>query len=237
MLNAIHDYKSISRTSVEGKRLYSTPDGGRVPSVTTVLDKTKPQEKIDSLNQWRKKIGHENATRITTESANRGTRMHTFLENYVKNGGLQDRPDNPFSWASHAMANTVIEQGLKDVSEIWGIEVPLYYPELYAGTTDSVGIHLGKQSIIDYKQTNKPKKKEWIDDYFIQMVAYAIAHNKVYNTNIRKGVIMMCVQPEMDALMNIVTPPQYQQFELTPEDFPKWEDAWWSRLELYYKTN
>ena len=164
MYNPKFAYHELSRTSEDGKRLYLTPDGKRVPSVTTVLEKTKPEEKKAALQQWRNRVGHAQAQAITTEAANRGTRMHTYLEHYVKTGELKDRGSNPFGWASHAMAQTVIEDGLANVSEFWGVEIPLYFPSLYAGTTDGCGIHLGDESILDYKQTNKPKKQEWIED-------------------------------------------------------------------------
>jgi genome maintenance exonuclease 1 len=237
MYNPKFDYHELSRTSENGKRLYLTPDGKRVPSVTTVLDKTKPEEKKAALNQWRARVGVEKAQQITTEAANRGTRMHTYLEHYVKTGEVKERGTNPFSWASHRMANTVIEKGLKNVNEFWGVEIPLYFPQLYAGTTDGCGIHLGDESILDYKQTNKPKKEEWIEDYYLQLTAYALAHNEVYGTNIRKGVVLMCVKPEVDEMGNVLTEPQYQEFVLTPEKFDYWSDQWWKRLELYYMTS
>lgn len=224
----------MSRTSEDGKRLYLTPDGRKVPSVTTILDKTKPEEKKAALNEWRKRVGVENAQKITTEAANRGTRMHTYLEHYVKTGEVKERGSNPYGWASHAMAQTVIEDGLKNVNEFWGVEIPLYFPQLYAGTTDGCGIHLGDESILDYKQTNKPKKEEWIEDYKLQLVAYALAHNEVYGTNIRKGVVLMCVKPPVDDMGNPLTRPEYQEFQLKPEDFDYWADQWWRRLELYY---
>ena len=234
MYNPKFAYHELSRTTEEGKRLYQTPDGKRVPSVTTVLEKTKPEEKKAALQQWRNRVGHAQAQAITTEAANRGTRMHTYLEHYVKTGELKDRGTNPFGWASHAMAQTVIEDGLKNVSEFWGVEIPLYFPSLYAGTTDGCGIHLGDESILDYKQTNKPKKQEWIEDYYLQLTAYALAHNEVYGTNIRKGVVLMCVKPEVDAMGNPLGRPVYQEFILQPEDFDYWSDQWWRRLELYY---
>ena len=234
LYNQKFNYHELSRTSEEGKRLYLTPDGNKVPSVTTVLDKTKPEEKKAALEQWRRNVGHAKAQQITTEAANRGTRMHTYLEHYVKTGELKDKGSNPFGWASHAMAQTVIDEGLKNVNEIWGVEIPLYFPSLYAGTTDGCGIHLGDESILDYKQTNKPKKQEWIEDYYLQLVAYALAHNEVYSTNIRKGVVLMCVKPETDAMGNLLTAPVYQEFILKPEDFDYWADQWWKRLELYY---
>ena len=237
MYNPKFDYHELSRTTEEGRRLYSTPDGSRVPSVTTILEKTKPEEKKQALNEWRKRVGVENAQKITTEAANRGTRMHTYLEDYIKQGQLKDRGSNPFGWASHAMAQTVIEDGLVNVNEIWGVEIPLYFPKLYAGTTDGCGLHLNEESILDYKQTNKPKKQEWITDYYLQLVAYALAHNEVYGTNIRKGVVLMCVKPDTDSMGNLLTQPVYQEFILKPEDFDYWADQWWRRLELYYLTN
>lgn len=221
---------------MDGSRLYATPDGKKLPSVTTILDRTKPQEKRMALENWRRRVGHEQAQAITTEAANRGTRMHTYLEHYVKTGELRDRGSNPFSWASHVMAETVIREGLKNVDEFWGVEIPLYFPGLYAGTTDGCGVHLGDQSILDYKQTNKPKREEWIEDYKLQLVAYALAHNEVYGTNIRKGVVLMCVKPEVDDQFNVIKPPQYQEFVLQSSEFDHWEQQWWKRLEQYYMS-
>jgi genome maintenance exonuclease 1 len=230
------DYKDLSRTTDEsGKRLYQTPDGRRVPSVTTILSATQPEEKKQALQNWRKSVGVERAQAITTEAANRGTRMHKYLEDYIRNGVISERGSNPYSWASHKMAQTVIEDGLKNVNEIWGVEIPLYFPQMYAGTTDGCGMHMGDESILDYKQTNKPKKLEWIEDYYLQLVAYALAHNEVYGTNIRKGVVLMCVKPPVDkTTMEPTERPQYQEFILEPTDFDRWEQAWWKRLELYY---
>ena len=234
MYNPKFNYHELSRTSEEGKRLYSCPDGSRVPSVTTILDKTKPAESKAALEQWRKNVGHAKAQQITTEAANRGTRMHTYLEDYIKQGQLKERGSNPFGWASHAMAQTVIEDGLVNVNEIWGVEIPLYFPSLYAGTTDGCGLHLNEESILDYKQTNKPKREEWIEDYYLQLTAYALAHNEVYGTNIRKGVVLMCVKPPVDDMGNPLARPVYQEFILTPERFDYWSDQWWRRLEQYY---
>jgi genome maintenance exonuclease 1 len=234
MYNPKFDYKPLSRVTEDGRRLYATPDGKRLPSVTTVLDRTKPEEKKQALNEWRRRVGVENAQKITTEAANRGTRMHTYLEDYIKQGQLKERGSNPFGWASHAMAQTVIEDGLVNVNEIWGVEIPLYFPSLYAGTTDGCGLHLDEESILDYKQTNKPKREEWIEDYYLQLTAYALAHNEVYGTNIRKGVVLMCVKPPVDDMGNPLARPVYQEFILTPDRFNYWSDQWWRRLEQYY---
>ena len=80
------------------------------------------------------------------------------------------------------------------MEEIWGSEITLYYPGLYAGATDLCGIYEGRESIIDFKQSNKPKRREWIEDYFVQLAAYAMAHNHVYDTKIQSGVILMSLK-------------------------------------------
>jgi genome maintenance exonuclease 1 len=234
LYNHKFDYQPLSRETVGGQRLYATPDGLRLPSVTTILDRTKPEEKKKALNEWRKRVGVEKAQQITTEAANRGTRMHSYLEHYVLTGELKERGSNPFSWPSHAMAQEVINKGLVKVDEFWGVEIPLYFPGIYAGTTDGAGIHLNEQAILDYKQTNKPKKKEWIEDYFMQLCAYAEAHNEVYGTNIRKGVILMCVKPDVDAEFNILKDPEYQEFVLEGAEYEKYRSMWWDRVEQYY---
>jgi genome maintenance exonuclease 1 len=237
LYNPKFEYKLIPRVTIDGKRFYETPDGNKLPSVTTILDKTKSQEKIQALNNWRKRVGVEKAQEITTEAANRGTRMHTYLEQYVKDGMIKERGSNPFSWPSHAMAQVVIDQGLRNVNEFWGIEVPLYFPGIYAGTTDGAGMHLNQEAILDYKQTNRPKKREWIDDYFVQLCAYAEAHNEVYGTKIRKGVILMCVKPEIDHNNSIIKPPEYQEFVLEGDEYDKYRDQWWRKVEQYYLLN
>jgi len=237
LYNPKFEYKLIPRVTIDGKRFYETPDGNKLPSVTTILDKTKSQEKIQALHNWRRRVGVEKAQEITTEAANRGTRMHTYLEQYVKDGMIKERGSNPFSWPSHAMAQVVIDQGLKNVNEFWGIEVPLYFPGIYAGTTDGAGLHLNQESILDYKQTNRPKKREWIDDYFVQLCAYAEAHNEVYGTKIRKGVILMCVKPEIDHNNSIIKPPEYQEFVLEGAEYDKYRDQWWRKVEQYYLLN
>ena len=172
-----YDYRALTRKQVAGKRLYSTPDGNAVPSVTTILDKTKSEEKRQALRNWKKRVGETKAQQITTEAAGRGTRMHKYLEDYCILDELKAPGSNPFSKQSHSMAKVVVEQGLCNVDEYWGMEVPLYFPKIYAGTTDCVGIHKGTPAIMYFKQSNKPKKEEWFDDYKLQLCAYAEAHN------------------------------------------------------------
>lgn len=224
LLKQKYNYHPLSRAEVNGARLYQTPDGERLASVTTILEKTKPLEARQALANWRKAIGEQRAQEITTEAANRGTRMHKFLEDYINGKQLNESITNPYAKQSLEMAKIVIDKGLCNVSEVWGSEVPLYFPELYAGTTDCVGLHCGEPSIIDFKQTNKPKKKEHIEDYWLQLTAYALCHNEVYGTNIRKGVILMCSKDY-----------EYQEFILEPSDFNYWTDQWCNRVSQYYK--
>jgi genome maintenance exonuclease 1 len=236
MLVERYHYPILTRESVAGQRLYATPDGARLPSVTTILDRTKPEESRVALANWKKRVGAERAQQITTEAANRGTRMHTFLEHYVRNGEMRERPANPFAWPSHAMAQVVVEQGLYKVNEFWGVEIPLYFPGIYAGTTDGCGVHQGEPAILDYKQSNRPKRSEWIEDYRLQLAAYAEAHNEVHGTRIQRGVILMCVRPETDEQGNIVTAPQYQEFIIEGAEFERARSAWWHRVEQYYQN-
>ena len=226
LLNSKFTYTKLARDESTGKRLYATPDGFKVPSVTTILDKTKPAESRIALANWRRNVGEKKAQEIVTEAANRGTRMHTFLENYIKGDVLKETVSNPYAQQSLTMAKIVIDKGFPKINEVWGSEVPLYFPELYAGTTDCCGIHDGDESILDFKQTNKPKKLEYIGDYFLQLTAYAMAHNEIHKTNIRKGVILMCSKDY-----------EYQEFVLEPTDFDYWSEQWLKRVEQYYREN
>lgn len=219
-----YNYVPMSRVEIDGKRRYATPDGEKLPSVTTILDATKSEESKKALMEWRKRVGAQKAQEITTEAAGRGTRMHKWLEDYIKTGVLNEPGSNPYSLQSHKMAQSIISQGLVKCSEWWGTEVPLYYPKIYAGTTDLVGIHDGDEAIMDHKQTNKPKKREWIEDYFVQLAAYANAHNEVHETKIRKGVIFMCSADNL-----------YQEFILEGTEFDKYTDIWFKRVEKYYE--
>jgi hypothetical protein len=204
---------------VTRKRVYLTPDGEKTPSVTTILGATKDQT---HLIEWRKRVGEENAAQITKEAAGVGTAMHNNLERFL--AGLERQPGNNLVHVqANKMANVIIEQGLKDVSEVWAMEQSLYFPGLYSGTTDLVAVYKGNPSICDYKQTNKPKKAEWVEDYFLQLMAYILAHNEVYGTDIREGHVFMCSRDL-----------QYQQFDLTPDNFNKYQDMWLAKVEDYY---
>ena len=231
-----YNYTPLDRTTVDGKRHYCLPDGRKVPSVTTILDRTKPQEQREALAKWKKAVGEQRAQQITTEAANRGTRMHSYLEYYILQEDMKPLPGNPFAHPSWFMAAEVILKGLVNVDEFWGSEVPVYYSGLYAGTTDCIGVWKGRPAIMDFKQSNKPKKREWIEDYFLQLAAYAAAHNETHGTKIRDGVILMAVQPKLLPDGTYETP-QYLEFEVSGTEFDHWSNEWLKRVELYYLTS
>ena len=215
-----YDYRPLRRVEVNGKRRYDWGSGIPVPSVTTILSDTKDQT---HLIEWRKRVGEEKAKEITVEAAGVGTRMHKYLEDYIDTGNWPTPGGNPYAQKAHAMATRIKIHALDDVNEIWGSEVSLYMPEMYAGTTDLVGLYKGNPCIMDFKQSNKVKKKEWIEDYYLQMTAYALAHNEIHGTNIREGHIFMCTRDE-----------QYLQFDLWPDEFDEWSHKWWDRVHDYY---
>lgn len=219
--NAQYEYKSCVQINnpVTKKRVYQTPDGDIVPSVTTILSATKD---MTHLNEWRKRVGEQRAQQITTEASGVGTAMHANLERFV--AGLPRQPgNNTVHVIANKMADQIIANGLSKVSEIWAMEQSLYFPGLYSGTTDLIAVYDGNPSVCDYKQSNKPKREEYVEDYKLQLMAYILAHNEVYGSDIREGHIFLCTR---DCL--------YQQFDLTPQDFNKYQDMWLSRVEDYY---
>tara|TARA_B100000925_G_C21893601_1_gene423954 strand:+ start:138 stop:818 length:681 start_codon:yes stop_codon:yes gene_type:complete len=216
-------YEKLKRVEVNGKRRYAAPGGEPVASVTTILSGTKD---MSHLIAWKKRVGEQKAQEIVTEASGVGTRMHKYLEDYIDTAEWPSAGSNPYAQQAHMMATTIKVHAMEDVDEIWGSEVPLYVPNIYAGTTDLVGVYKGNPCIMDFKQTNKPKKLEWVEDYFLQLTAYAIAHNEVHGTDIREGHIFMCSRAG-----------EYQQFDLWPDEFDEWEQEWWNRCTQYYEKN
>ena len=216
-------YPKTVRETIEGKRHYDIDSKEKLPSVTTTLSNTQDPEKAQSLKAWRDRIGEASATRIVDEAAARGTAMHKILERYIGEEGYLDLTKVGLN--AHNMAIRVIEQGLCNISEYYGIECTLFYPGLYAGQTDMVGVHKGQDAIIDFKQTNKPKKVEWITDYKLQLAAYAMAHNILFNTQITKGVVMMCTADNY-----------YQEFIIEGEEFKQSMHNFLRRVDEYYSS-
>ena len=218
--NKKFEYPASIRSSIEGKRHYEIT-GQKLPSVTTILSATQSLEKKNKLEEWKKRVGTQQADRIRDVSAMRGTAMHTYLEGYILGENHLDLTS--IGREAERMANVVIEKGLGDLGEVWGSEVTLYYPGLYAGATDVVGMYAGKPAIIDFKQTNKPKQREWIDDYFTQLAAYAMAHNTIYGTNIQQGVILMCSKDGF-----------FQKFEVSDKEFQGYMHTFLKKVDYYY---
>ena len=216
-------YEKLKRVEVDGKRRYAAPGSPPVASVTTILDATKDKT---HLIAWKKRVGEKKAQGIVTEAAGVGTRMHKYLEDYIDTGEWPDPGSNPYAQQAHMMATQIKENAMVHVDEIWGSEVPLYVPGIYAGTTDLVGQYKGQPCIMDFKQTNKPKKEEWVFDYFLQLTAYAIAHNEVHGTDIREGHVFMCSRAG-----------EYQQFDIWPDEFDDWKEEWWKRVYEYYEKH
>tara|TARA_R110000824_G_scaffold49002_3_gene137838 strand:- start:738 stop:1508 length:771 start_codon:yes stop_codon:yes gene_type:complete len=214
-------YPKSMRSLIQGKRHYDIGQT-KLPSVTTILSATQSEEKRQSLAKWKARLGDQAADRVRDIAALRGTAMHTFLEAYVKGTGHKDLTS--VGKEAEPMAQKIIESGLGDLGEVWGTEVTLYYPDLYAGATDIVGIYNGRESIIDFKQTNKPKRREWIEDYFIQLGAYAMAHNYVYRTHIQSGVILMCSKDGF-----------FQKFEVADKEFVHYQHAFLKKVDQYYR--
>ena len=221
--NKLYTYPTSTRSTVEGLRTYDVNEE-KLPSVTTILGATKDQDAIDSINRWKAKVGEEAATRIRDTAASRGTNMHLHLERHITGEGHLDL--TPEGKIAKAMADTIIAKGFNDLQEIWGSEVTLFYPNLYAGATDLVGTYDYEDSIIDFKQSNKPKRREWVEDYFMQLAAYAMAHNQVYKTEITQGVILMC------------TPDNYfQKFQVKGKEFIRYQHKFLEKVDQYYKKN
>ena len=203
-----------------GSRVYDF-NGSRLPSVTTVLSATKNQQ---FLKDWKARVGEAEAERIKNLSSKRGTAMHKFLENHITGVGYDDLTE--IGQAAKPMAKKIIEVGLTPVEKYYGSEVMLHYPGLYAGSTDLVCNHNGLDTIIDFKQSNRPKKEEWIDDYFLQIAAYAMAHDYVYKSTIRQGIIMICT-PDL----------YYQEFKIQDNELRSWKHKFLKRLDMYNELN
>ena len=218
--NKKYNYPKSIRSLINDERHYDIGKE-KLPSVTTILSATKSDEAKESIARWKAKVGENEATRVRDTAASRGSNMHLHLERYILGTGHKDLTDE--GQVAGDMAQVIIDKGLCDVSEIWGSEVTLYYPGLYAGATDLVGIYDYEDSIIDFKQSNKPKRKEWIDDYFMQLGAYAMAHNYVYGSEITQGVILMC------------TPDNYfQRFQIKGKEFIKYQHRFLEKVDKFY---
>ena len=221
--NKLYDYPRSMRTLIGGKRHYDIREE-KLPSVTTILSACQSPEKKASLEAWRQRLGPKTADIARDLAAERGTAMHKYLEHHIDGTGLKDL--TPLGVQAETMANKIIESGLRDLEEVWGQEVTLYYPGLYAGATDVVGIYNGQPAIIDFKQSNKPKKIDYIQDYFLQLGAYTLAHNVVYKTNITSGVILLCTVDNL-----------FQDFKIEGVELLMYQNLFLGRVKKFNEMN
>ena len=220
--NKRFEYPSSTRALINGKRHYDVGTNEKLPSVTTILQATQSEEKKESLAKWKQKVGENEADKIRDSAAERGTIMHRIIEGHLLGQRHADFSD--LGQNAGVMAQKIIDEGLNGhLDEIWGSEITIYYPGLFAGATDLAGIYEGRESIIDFKQSNKLKRREWIEDYFIQLAAYALGHNYAYGTAIQSGTILMCTKDNI-----------FQRFDVTGEDFRKYTYKWLERVDQYY---
>jgi hypothetical protein len=209
------DYKPLERIDHPNGRRYIVDAGRPLPSVTSILSATKD---LTHIKEWVARVGEDEANRIKTEASGLGTGMHKYLEDYILG-----KSDLKAQFMAKTLAGCIIKGGLKDVNEVWGTEVTLYSKDLYAGTTDLVGVHKGIPSIMDFKNSLKEKKKEWIEDYFMQLAAYALSHNEMFGTEIKRGVVMIATR---DA--------KYQEFIIEGDEFTHYETMWANKVCAYY---
>ena len=219
-IKKLYQYETLKRLDLPEGRRYVYGDE-KLPSVTTILSATKDKTGLDA---WAERVGPENAERIKSEAGAIGTHMHSVIERMIAYRDLP-RPTNWQMLKGYEMGYRLINMYFSNINEIWGSEVGLYYPGKYAGTTDLVCVYRDKPCIMDFKQSNKPKKREWIEDYFHQLAAYALAHDIVHGTNIEYGVVLMAVQDGTT-----------MEFSTAGQEFKRYKDEWMQRVEKFHSA-
>jgi len=215
-------YPKSTRSIVNGSRHYNL-GGLNLPSVTSILKVTQSEEDKAAIQAWKERVGHKEAERIKNEASSRGSSMHSYIEQFLLGKFNLDLLDEENK--SKKMAVEIIDNGLKNkLTEIWGAEATVYYPGKYAGTADCIGVYEGKETILDFKQSNKPKKEEYIEDYFLQIGAYSLAHNIVYNSKITQGVILVCT---VDRL--------FQDFKIEENELKNYQNKFLEKVEQFYQ--
>ena len=222
--NKKFQYPSSTRSLINNKRHYDVGEE-KLPSVTTILSATQSDEKKASLARWTQSVGEDQAVKIRDQAAESGPVMHRILEGYLLGQNHADFSD--LGQQAGSMAKNILESGIRGhLDEIWGSEITVYYPGLYAGATDLAGVYEGRASIIDFNQSIKPKRKEWIEDYFIQLAAYAMAHNHIYGTQIQSGIILMCTKDNY-----------FQKFVVKDKEFQQYMFKCLERVGRYGQIN
>lgn len=213
-------YNTLEKVTLpDGERYYVDTDGNKVSSVTTILDMVAHNPALD---EWRERVGDEKADRACREGADLGSLVHNDLEKYIL-GEVREIGSNVIRKLATKMANKVIEDGLFNVNEVWGIEKHLYINQLYAGTSDLICLHNWQPAIVDFKTSKKMKTKDMFPNYFEQCCAYAIAHNHLHGTDIKKAVIFM-VDRDL----------KFKEFPIEGNEFYKYQDMWFKHLEMFH---
>ena len=221
MLVEKYEYPALKRvTAKNGQRQYSEDGEAGVPSVTTILGDTSDKT---ALIAWRKRVGDAEANRISKESAGLGTKVHNALEKFVLQEDYEIKGNNHINIMARDMFDEMVDKGLSQVNEFWGVEVALIAKGLYAGTSDAIGVFNGVPSVIDFKTSKKIKKREWIEDYFMQGCAYALAHNEMFGTDIKQVAILMIDRTS-----------KYADFVIEGDEFEEYCNKWAGRLADYY---
>ncbi len=218
------NYPKSSRSLEDGYRKYLLGDN-KLPSVTTILSATKSEEEKAALANWISRVGVKESNKIKTEASSRGTSMHTYIEEFLRGRINESFFENNEQYKN--MAKEIIEKGINGkLEEIYGMEETLYYPEQYAGTADLIGVYQGKNVIIDFKQANKPKKTDYIQDYFLQLGAYTLAHDVVHGTRMKVGIILLCTK---DIL--------FQEFKIEGAELEMYQNLFLGRVKKFYELN
>ena len=211
------EYPNLERVDTDIGRHYLDSDNKPVPSVTTVLSGTSKSK--DGLVQWRNRVGDEEADRIIKQSTDIGTAVHEAIEKFLNKEGWDNFENTSDQILAKNISNKFIKDALKGITEIWGLEVGLILDNLYAGTADCVGLYKDIPTLIDFKTAKKIKKRDWIEDYFLQGCAYANAHNVMFGTDIQQIVILMVDR-------NLI----FQEYVVRPTEFSYLTRKWKNRL-------
>ena len=223
MITNLYQYPELTRVEKNDVRYYQDSLSNLVPSATTILSATGDHSGIDA---WKRRVGPKTAKAVVDEATTIGTAVHLAIENYLYGKEWEQFADDKMGMLAHQIAKRFICDCLGDIDEVWGLESGLVLDGLYAGTADCIGIFRGKPTIIDFKTAKKIKRKDWIEDYFLQGAAYANAHNVMYKTNIESIAILMV---DRDLL--------FKEFLVNSKEFNSYTEKWKKRLIGYYKTH
>jgi|TARA_B100000405_G_scaffold295154_1_gene248900 genome maintenance exonuclease 1 len=215
-----YSYPNLERVEENEMRFYKDSNNDLVPSVTTVLDATGDKS---GITQWRRKVGPAQADAIVQESTLIGSAVHEAIENYLLGKSWSNFTEDRNGFLAKSISSKFISSCLNGIDEVWGLESGLILDGLYAGTADCIGVYKGLPAIIDFKTAKKLKRKDWIEDYFLQCSAYANAHNVMFETSINDLVILMV---DRDLL--------FKEFHIKKDEFSLYTDKWKKRLIKFH---